>query len=131
MATHQDIHHARVNGSAGYQYHTGKTITVHQLVDLVIQSSKSNRHTCIRRASNFLLEKMANGKWKVKANAHKGGFGGKGKAPDNTSHITISVGGNSYHLRMDAKGHLFMITGPGIDNSTPPWIAPGSYQDIT
>lgn len=85
MANHQDIHQAKVNGSGSYQYNTGETTTVRQLVMLLAKSSEANRHTAIRRSSNFLLKKMAKNKWRIKAGAHRGGFGGKGSSPDNTN----------------------------------------------
>jgi hypothetical protein len=123
---HQKIHKVRTNGSSSFQYHTGRTITVSEVVRMLTESSRSNRHTCVRRGSKLLLDKMAEKQWRISAGAHRGGFGGKNKAPDQTTHITMNVGGSSYHLRLDAKGHLFMITGPGIENTVMPWVAPGS-----
>ncbi|HVA49019.1 MAG TPA: hypothetical protein VNH11_21835 [Pirellulales bacterium] len=45
---------------------------------------------------------------------------------DKTNHYTVSFGGSRiYHLRHDAQGHLFQITGPGLPHLAP-WSSPGS-----
>lgn len=115
---------AKQNGSSAGQYHTGKTINVRTVVEALEKSCKPERHPAIRRGARILLQKMAQHRWKVTAGPHKGGSGGSGYKPDQENHITIQIR-RGYHLRMDKRGHLYQIVGPGID-TVKPWIAPGS-----
>ena len=115
---------AKQNGRSGGQYHTGKVITVREVVEALEKGAKPDRHPAIKKGARTLLEKMARQTWKIVAAPHKGGTGGKGRQPDKVTHVTVQLNGN-YHLRMDKRGHLFEITGPGI-NTIKPWIAPGS-----
>ncbi|OQX75759.1 MAG: hypothetical protein B6D61_09835 [Bacteroidetes bacterium 4484_249] len=68
---------------------------------------------------------MTENKWRVSAGPHQGGHGDR-KGNDKTMHITLTVYAknerNSYHLRLDRKGHLFQITGKGMPE-TKPWTA--------
>lgn len=126
MAHHQTIFQARVNGSSSGQFVNGLAINVHRIIQLLEESSAPSRHASIRRASNALLEAMAQGPWRVSAGPHKGGRAGDPN-PDLTRHITVSFGpGRSYHLRLDQRGHLFQITDPGGGCDVPPWRAPGT-----
>lgn len=127
MPHHQTIFNARKNGSGSRQYVDGKAVNVDGILNLLVNGSQPTRHPAIRRASSSLIEKMAEASWRISAGPHKGGREGD-RGADSTNHITVSFGpGRSYHLRLDRKGHLFQITGPGIPSETQPWQAPGSH----
>jgi hypothetical protein len=127
MAKSERVSKAINNGKSSGQYaQSGMLINVNNLINLLEASSQSTRHTAIRRAANNLLDRMGQNRWQIKAGPHAGGFGDKNRGKDNTMHITLFIySSGNYHLRMDQKGHLFEITGPGIDD-IPPWTPPGS-----
>ena len=116
---------ARQKGRSSGQYAPGSSINVRQVVELLAASCEGTRHMAIRQTARALLEQMADNLWQITAGPHSGGFGGGGRNPDQTNHITLRVNHRSYHLRMDNKGHLFQITG-GNAPSVAPWIAPGT-----
>jgi hypothetical protein len=123
VADHQTIWKARQNGRSSFVY--GERVNANEVVDLLVESSKHSRHPAVRRNANRMLEEMAQGEWRVGAGVHKGGFGGNGQPPDMNRHLTIRTGRGGYHLRVDARGHLFEMTGRGMDR-TPPWASPGA-----
>jgi hypothetical protein len=99
---------------------------VDQVIDLLVASSQPHRHPAVRWNANRLLEKMAKGEWWIAAGPHVGGDGKDKDSDDWTMHITIKTKRNGgYHLKQDARGHLFEITGPGMQ-PIQPWSAPGS-----
>ncbi len=123
MATHQDIHQARQNGSGIGQVPGALPINSERVVQLLVEGSQPGRHFAVRRNSNALLEQMGRQRWIVSAGIHEGGFG-DARGADWTSHITVSFGpGRKYHLRLDARGQLFQVSGPGLvdfDPNAPP-----------
>jgi hypothetical protein len=68
---------------------------------------------------------MAATNWTLAAGPHRGGFGGQHGGADRNQHITLIVAGGGYHLRLDKKGHIFAITGPGMKVFYP-WASPGT-----
>jgi hypothetical protein len=123
MADHQTVFRARENGKRDVVH--GQRINVNEVVDLLVESSQFTRHPAVRWNANRLLEELARGEWRLTAGPHAGGFGGQGRLPDGTTHITLRTGRGGYHLRQDARGHLFEITGPGMQPIQPS-SAPGS-----
>lgn len=109
MAHHQTIFRARRNGSSSGQFVDRVSFNVDQTIDLLEASSARGRHPKVRRPANALLECMAQEQWRVTAGPHVGGRG-----DDTTRHLTIRVGPPGrpqYHVRLDARGHAFEITG--------------------
>ena len=123
MADHQTVHRARQNGQRAVVH--GAPINVDQVIDLLVASAEPSRHPAVRTNANRLIGILAQGPWCVTAGPHPGGFGGGGRGPDGTTHITLRAGNRGYHLRQDARGHLFEITGPGLQDIQPS-RAPGS-----
>ena len=116
---------ARQKGQSSGQYAPDGTMNVRQVVELIAASCAGSRHPGIKRDARALLEQMADNRWQITAGPHSGGFGGGGRNPDETNHVTLRVNHRSYHLRMDGRGHLFQITG-GNAPSVAPWLAPGA-----
>src|SRR3712207_4947932 len=108
MADAQTISRTRNNGVRAVVH--GQGINVDQVVDLLVESSQPSRHPAVRWNANRLIEELARGEWRVTAGSHAGGFGGAGRPPDGTTHITVRARNGGYHLRQDARGHLFEIT---------------------
>ncbi len=123
MADAQAIFLARKNGERVVSF--GQGINVDRVVDLLVGGAQPGRHPAIRRNANRLLEVLAQGSWRLAAGPHVGGFGGGGRGADWNMHITLTTRNGGFHLRQDARGHLFEITGPGMD-AIPPYLAPGS-----
>ncbi|MEX2142809.1 MAG: hypothetical protein WD894_26370 [Pirellulales bacterium] len=100
---------------------------VDDVVDLLDEAAKGNRHPAVRYDSEALLDEMAMADdWKVTAGAHRKGQPGS-NTMDATNHLTVKVGDKSYHLRLDARGQLFQVTdktGNGI-GGVAPWASPG------
>jgi hypothetical protein len=122
MATPETIARTRKFGSSSGQFVQRRAINVDRLVNLLVETSQPGRHAAVRRPANELLERMSRGPWRVTASPHKGGFGA-----DGTTHITVRVGNESAcHLRLDQRGHVFQITGPGrLGQGILPWQGPG------
>lgn len=118
MADHQIIHAARANGSVYGLWFGATRPSVDGVVDLLVEGRQPNRHPAIRINSNKLLAMMAQKKWLLTAGAHQ-------SPGDQTTHYTVSIGDHKYHLRLDARGHLFDISGPGLPDLAP-WAAPGT-----
>lgn len=131
MATKSEIHQARENGTGCGQWTPAprQTTTVDEVVNLVADATDG--HPQVRYAAKDLLSKMARSSWKILGAKHKGGLGGSGprneeRAADEHSHITITVKGTTYHLRLDSRGHLFRITGSESYETIPVGHAPGA-----
>ena len=119
------IHAAIQNGSSSGQFAVaGKTINVATVVEMLESGAGRTRHPAIRAGSRQLLERMACTPWRVSAGPHTGGHGGGGFKPDENMHITVSVGGRGYHIRLDKRGIPWWIVGVGIQ-AVAPWIGPG------
>jgi hypothetical protein len=126
MADAQTVFKARKNGVNAVIH--GERMNVDEVMDLLVESSQPSRHPAVRVNANRLIEQLARGPWRLNAGPHAGGFGGTKHPPDRTNHITVQSCGGGYHLRQDARGHLFEITGPGmapIQPSSAPGNAPG------
>lgn len=119
MPAAQIISRARDNGSVSPRFFGDHRISASAVVDLLVESAQPRRHPAVRRNANRVLHFMAHDAWMVTAGTHSGGFGGGGRAADGTNHITLRVAGHGYHLRQDARGHLFEITGPGLETLNP------------
>jgi|SRR6185312_5881400 hypothetical protein len=118
MVDQQIIRAARANGSLYSNWFGETRPSVDGVVDLLLEGSRFDRHVAIRINSNKLLAMMAGKKWLLTAGSHP-------SDNDKTNHYTVSIGGRGYHLRHDARGHLFEITGPGLLDLAP-WAAPGT-----
>lgn len=118
MVDHQIIQAARANGSLYSNWFGETRPSVDGVVDLLVEGGRFDRHIAIRINSNKLLAIMARRKWLLTAGSHP-------SASDKTNHYTVSAGGQGYHLRHDARGHLFEISGPGLLDLAP-WAAPGT-----
>ena len=114
---------ARDNGSVYSNWFGDKRPSVDGVVDLLVEGSRFDRHIAIRQNSNKLLAMMAEEEWTLTAGSHKT-TAGRANA-DQTHHYTVSIGNRRYHLRHDARGHLFQVTGPGLP-ALAPWSSPGS-----
>ena len=125
MPTPTTIQAARRNGSVSPACFGDIRLNVNSVVDLLVGGADQNRHVAIRRNANCLLDMLAVAPWQITAGPHAGGLGGGARPPDQTNHMTLRVRGAGYHLRQDARGHLFQITGPGLPMLTP-WAAPGT-----
>lgn len=66
-----------------------------QVYDLLIVC----KHSC-RSPAAELRARMRRQGWTIAAAPHEGGKGGAGRGPDRNLHVTIRVGGRSYHLRL-------------------------------
>lgn len=114
---------ARDNGSVYANWFGDTRPSVDGVVELLVDGSRFNRHVAIRLSSNKLLAMMADEEWMLTAGSHKTTTGRA--SADETNHYTVSIGNRRYHLRHDARGHLFQITGPGLP-ALAPWSSPGS-----
>lgn len=127
MVHHQTVDAARRNGKSSGQFRApnGATMNGARLIDLLVASAGTGRHAAIRVGANQLLARLARGAWRVAAAPHKGGTGGRAGGADENLHVTVHVGGRGYHLQLDARGHAWRITGPGI-TAVAPWSGPGA-----
>ncbi|HRH49188.1 MAG TPA: hypothetical protein PLP23_10575 [Panacibacter sp.] len=117
----------RVNLAKGME-HTH--ISVAEVANLVNNSSIPERHPGVKLDSKSLLIKMAENVWDIVAGPH----GPNDDSRDKTLHITIRFQDRSaYHLRLDAKNHLFQIkqakNGNIIESKVYPWQAPGTLHN--
>ena len=129
MLDQETIQAARKNGSVGVNWYGDRRPSVDGVVDLLVEGSQFNRHIAIRLNSTKLVEMMAEDEWTLTAGSHK--TSRDRPNADQTNHYTVSFGRNrSYHLRHDARGHLFQITGPGLP-ALAPWSSPGSDAMIS
>lgn len=92
----------------------------HHVVDLLIQATSPGA----ARGSRRLIELMSLGEWTVISPIHA-------SESDSTPHITITVAGQRYHLRVDRAGCIFDVTrvseGELIRPSGhKPWVRPGA-----
>ena len=117
MAAHQVIDAARKNGSG-----PGRD----RWLDAIISCAEPARHFAVRRAANDLLHVLATAQWWISSGPKRGGLGGGGAAADMTMHVTLAVRGDrQYHLRLDARDHVFEISRGGDEPTARPWLAPG------
>ena len=124
---------ARRNGKSAGQFAIQRgsrrvTANAEEVVGMLEEAIASGRHPGIRRDSKELLDRMAmSDEWRVSAGKHRKGDLGS-KTQDATSHITIDVDGESFHLRVDKQGYPFQITDKTEKSlgGVPPWISPGS-----
>jgi hypothetical protein len=79
----------------------GQRIDADEVVDLLANRTSPRAQPGARN----LLGEMAIHDWAVTAAPHRVGYGG-----DLTRHITVSVNGRQYHLRLDMSGNIFDIT---------------------
>jgi hypothetical protein len=123
MARHEYVHRARMNGRGSRQYADIVRVNVDRLVRWLDLSCSRGRHPAVRRKAHALLEWMADNSWRISAGPHRGGRGDS-RGVDRTLHITVYIEGvsGSFHLKMDARGHLFDITGRGLPQ-LPPWTS--------
>lgn len=127
---------ARRNGKSAGQFAIQRgsrrvTANTDEVVGMLEEAIESGRHPGIRRDSKELLDRMAmSDEWKVSAGKHRKGDLGS-NTQDATSHITIDIDGESYHLRMDKQGYPFQITDKSQKSigGVPPWVSPGSAID--
>ncbi|HEX6810289.1 MAG TPA: hypothetical protein VF384_01585 [Planctomycetota bacterium] len=121
MAHHQVIDAARKNGSGA-----GRD----RWFEEIIGCSDRGRHFGVRRAANDLLHLLASSHWWISSGPKIGGLGGGGRPPDMTMHVTLAIQGDrQYHLRLDARGHVFEIVRGGDRSTSRPWLAPGQPVD--
>ena len=126
----QILAEAREHGSGSGQYADQRgnrriTVNVVQVIDLLDAASQPSRHPAAHRAANALLDLLAGHEWRISAGPHT-------SETDAIKHITVDVPGandKQFHLRLDARGHLFEITLPL--GSTPltavqPFASPGT-----
>lgn len=118
MASQQVIDAARKNGSLYQNWFGTQRPTVAGIVDLLVEGSRYHRHVAVRMNSNKLLELMSEKQWLIQAGEHT-------SDKDGTNHYTVSLGGDGYHLRVDARGHLFEVSGARLP-AFAPWAAPGT-----
>lgn len=119
------IQAARRNGSVSPACFGKIRVNVNDVVSLLVDGAAQERHFAVRRNANALLVLMSKWMWQITAGPHAGGFGGSGRGADQTNHITVRLLGAGYHLRQDARGHLFQISGSGLPDYCP-WAAPGT-----
>ncbi|HVA48805.1 MAG TPA: hypothetical protein VNH11_20735 [Pirellulales bacterium] len=118
MVDQKIIQAARRNGSLYGNCFGDRRPSVDGVVDLLVEGSRFHRHVAVRVNSNKLLAMMADEEWVVQAGSHT-------SEKDQTNHYTIRIGNHGYHLRHDARGHLFEISGAGLP-AVAPWAAPGT-----
>lgn len=123
MLDPQTIQRARDNGSLYTNWYGDERPSVDGVVDLLMEGSRFHRHIAVRHNSSKLLSMMAQKRWELTAGSHQTSSDRPGA--DKTNHYDVSLGGKVYHLRHDARGHLFEVTGPGLP-SLAPWASPGS-----
>src|SRR5262245_45679910 len=115
MAHHQVIDAARKNGSGPAR---------DRWLDEIIACAEPTRHFAVRRAANALLHVLATALWWVADGPKVGGLGGRGMPPDMTRHVTLAVRGDrQYHLRLDARDHVFEIRRGGDAPAARPYLA--------
>jgi hypothetical protein len=124
MLTNETIRLAEKNGSLAANYF-GPIVTIADVVSRLADCCNPSRHAAVKYNAPVLLNRMAGSNWILAAGPHAGGFGGRHAGADQNSHITIMLGGGGYHLRLDKKGHIFSITGPGMKVFFP-WASPGT-----
>jgi len=103
-----------------YTARPGDTIRADRVVDLLVNATSP----AAQRGARDLLRQMGLAPWMVIANIHQ-------SEDDNTPHITIEVGRQRYHLRLDIRGCTFDITvvddGETVRPSGHrPWVRPGA-----
>jgi hypothetical protein len=95
------------------------------------EGAQAGRHPAIRKDSSELLDRMAlSDTWHVTAGPHKKGDLGS-TTRDGTTHITVFIRNESYHLRMDKRGHLFQVTDKNHKplGGVAPYASPGAVID--
>lgn len=129
MADPQTIHQARKNGVKSRIF--GDPISIDQVVSLLDASTQEGRRNMpLKINANRLIHLMAEAEWRIVAGPHKGGFGGEDGKKDETWHITLrsKKKDGDFHLRQNANGQIFKITGPGMVPNEPsqaPGAGPG------
>jgi hypothetical protein len=120
LGRHEYVHHARMNGRGSRQYADSVRVNVDRLVRWLDLASSRGRHPAVRRKAHALLEWMAGNSWRIAAGPHRGGRGDS-RGVDKTLHITVYIEGvnGSFHLKMDARGHLLDISGRGLPQLDP------------
>jgi len=128
MADARTLYAARRNGHGSHQYVApgSRPINADRVVVLLAGADHASAHVGVRRAANILLSAMATGPWRVTAGPHKGGLGGKTYSVDDNLHVTVSVKGKGYHLRLRRSHELRRVTGDDGAELVPPWIGPGT-----
>lgn len=89
-----------------------QAITREDLVDLL---NNATTNDAVSGPSADLLHYMREYNWCITAGVHEGGLGGAAGGADPEPHISLSVNGYGYHLRVVKKNKLWVlwdITGP-------------------
>ena len=114
---HRHAHAARKNGSGPDR---------DRWLDEIVACAQPSRHFGVRRHANELLALLATAQWWISSGPKRGGLGGGGAPADMTMHVTLAVRGDrQYHLRLDAREHVFEISRGGDKPTARPWLAPG------
>ena len=100
---------------------------------LLNAAGEGNNRYSVRMNAKKMIEQMSDKDWVISAGPHKT-TSTVGMVLDKTPHITLEIAGqpHAYHLRLDAKGHIWEIR--TIDGGRPinpiprtprPWKGPG------
>ena len=102
-------------------------ISVYMVVMKLADCTGPDRHQGVKMDSKSLLEEMATRNWDVVEGVHPTDKNYHGVRDENP-HILVEVNKGRYHLRVDSREHIYMITGPQ-DSGVPPWASPGSHAE--
>lgn len=75
-------------------------------LETLLENTTSSRGE-LGRIANTLLNQGCD----ILAGLHEGGIGGQGRGADPSRHITVRSGGHAYHIKVNAKGVVYDITG--------------------
>lgn len=75
-------------------------------LETLLENTTSSRGE-LGRTANTLLNQGCD----ILAGLHEGGIGGQGRGADPSRHITVRSGGHAYHIKVNAKGVVYDITG--------------------
>jgi hypothetical protein len=96
--------------SSGYNGDGVININEGRLYDLMAETT--NARGDLGRSAKEMIEKMANGTWRITAGIHAGGIGGGGRGADARMHITVQIDRDkTYHVRLhSSNGRVIEIT---------------------
>lgn len=110
---------------------TATYISVREVVMKLTDCCIPQRHGGVKNDSKTLLMKMAEKEWTIRRGPHPTDEKHQGERKDETLHITVTVKGVSYHLKLNAEKHIYHITDKDGKNvcGIMPWVAHGSYYE--
>jgi hypothetical protein len=111
--------------------------TPSDVVDRLLNAAEEGNHVSLRLNAKAMIQQMSHKDWVISAGPHKT-TATAGAVLDQTPHITLEIAGqpHAYHVRLDAKGHVWeirtMSRGDGklrpsnpVPSTPRPWKGPG------